>query len=74
MPLVSKYTPEQVDKLVAELLLILERDNTPLDLSLIAVGNLASHLLLSRLAPGQRQAIAESFGSALLQSVKTETH
>lgn len=70
MPIVSKYSNDQIESLVNELLMVIEQHKTPTDLALLAVGNLTTHLLQERLPAAQRQAIAESFASALVQSVK----
>ncbi|MFC3915015.1 DUF1414 domain-containing protein [Pseudaeromonas sharmana] len=74
MPILSKFTNEQVESLVNELLLVLEKRDASLELSLLAIGNLATHLLNDRLPPAQRSQIAASFATALQQSVRPETH
>ena len=49
MPITSKYSTEQIESLVNELLAVLQRQKTPVDLSLIALGNLTTHLITERL-------------------------
>jgi uncharacterized protein len=70
MPIRSKYSNEQIESLVNELVTVLRRHKTPVDLSLIAIGNLATHVITERLPLAQQHSIADSFASALMQSVK----
>lgn len=70
MPITSKYSNEQVEILVNELLTVLHRQKAPVDLSLIAIGNLTTHLITERLPLTQQGTIADSFATALLQSIK----
>ena len=56
MPQISRYSDEQVEQLLAELLNILEKHKAPTDLSLTA----------------QRQAIANSFARALQSSINED--
>ena len=70
MPITSKYSNEQIESLVNELLSVLQRHKAPVDLSLIAIGNMATHVITERLPVAQQASIADSFASALMQSVK----
>ena len=70
MPITSRYSNEQVEILVNELLTVLQRQKAPVDLSLIAIGNLTTHLITGRLPLTQQGTIADSFATALLQSIK----
>jgi uncharacterized protein len=70
MPIRSKYSNDQIESLVNELLIVLQRHKAPVDLSLIAIGNLATHVITERLPLTQQHNIADSFATALLQSVK----
>ncbi|KLN97223.1 YejL family protein [Moellerella wisconsensis] len=72
MPQSSRYTDEQVEKLLAELVSVLEKNRTPVDLSLMVLGNMVTNLLNTSVAPAQRSMIAESFAHALLSSVKED--
>ncbi|GLP97989.1 DUF1414 domain-containing protein [Paraferrimonas sedimenticola] len=69
MALVSKYSNEQVEALVNGVLQHLEQQEAPLDLSIMVLGNSISHLLNTRVAAEQRQALAQQFAQALQQSL-----
>ncbi len=60
MPQISRYSDEQVEQLLAELLNILEKHKAPTDLSLMVLGNMVTNLINTSIAPAQRQAIANS--------------
>lgn len=63
MPQISRYSDEQVEQLLAELLNILEKHKAPTDLSLMVLGNMVTNLINTSIAPAQRQAIANSFAA-----------
>ena len=69
MPIVSKYSNTQVEDLISELQMVLDKHQAPIDLSLLALGNLSTHLIASQLPPSQQRPIAESFSKALLASI-----
>ncbi|ADN75816.1 protein of unknown function DUF1414 [Ferrimonas balearica DSM 9799] len=69
MAIVSKYSNEQVEELLHELLLVLEKRKTPTDLALMALGNAATVLINSKVSPAVRGPIAEQFAEALKASV-----
>ena len=72
MPQISRYSDEQVEQLLAELLNVLEKHKTPTDLSLMVLGNMVTNLINTSVAPAQRQAIAKSFAQALQSSVSND--
>lgn len=68
----SKYQDKQIDALVNDLIVTLEKHKAPVDLSLMALGNLVSNILHSNFqSEAQRQAVADSFANALKNSLKT---
>ena len=69
MPIVSKYSNQQVEALISELQMVLNKHQAPIDLSLLTLGNLATHLIASKLPLAQQRPIAESFSRALLASI-----
>ncbi|MEH4947388.1 YejL family protein [Escherichia coli] len=69
MPQISRYSDEQVEQLLAELLNVLEKHKAPTDLSL---GNMVTNLINTSIAPAQRQAIANSFARALQSSINED--
>mgnify|MGYP000530229648 CR=1 FL=1 len=72
MPQISRYSDEQVEQLLAELLNVLEKHKTPTDLSLMVLGNMVTNLINTSVAPAQRQAIAKSFAQALQSSINED--
>ena len=65
MPQKSRYSDEQVEQLLAELVSVLEKHHTPTDLSLMVLGNMVTNLINTSIAPAQRMLIADSFVHAL---------
>lgn len=72
MPQHSRYSDEHVEKLLSELVNVLEKHKTPTDLSLMVLGNMVTNLINTSVAPAQRQAIAKSFAQALQSSVSND--
>lgn len=70
MAIQSKYSNTQVETLINELLSVLETHQAATDLSLMALGNCASHLINTQINDSSRTAIAEQFAKALQSSVK----
>ena len=69
MPQSSRYSDEHVEKLLAELVSVLEKNRTPTDLSLMVLGNMVTDRINTSVAPSQRAHIAESFVRSLQSSV-----
>jgi len=72
MPIQSKYSTEEIESLIADILLHLETKNASVDLSLMALGNTITHLLNNNVSSANRQAIAQSFCQALQNSVASD--
>ncbi|WP_413482852.1 YejL family protein [Morganella psychrotolerans] len=72
MPQSSRYSDEHVEKLLAELVSVLEKNRTPTDLSLMVLGNMVTNLINTSIAPSQRVHIADSFARALKSSVSED--
>lgn len=51
MPQISRYSDEQVEQLLAELLNVLEKHKAPTDLSLMVLGNMVTNLINTSIAP-----------------------
>ncbi|MGX2949540.1 YejL family protein [Ursidibacter sp. B-7004-1] len=69
----SKYQDKQLDELLNDLIVTLEKHKAPVDLSLMALGNMVTNILISNIqTPQQQQALADAFCSALQQSLKTK--
>lgn len=74
MPMVSKYKNQQVETIMQELQMVLLKHQCPVDLSLLALGNLTTHLLQTQVPPSQAPALAASFAAALTASMKSASH
>lgn len=69
MPQSSRYSDDRVEKLLAEMVNILEKDKAPTDLSLMVLGNMVTNLINTSVSPAQRHTLARSFAEALQASV-----
>ncbi|HBV39209.1 MAG TPA: hypothetical protein DEF05_05875 [Erwinia sp.] len=72
MPQSSRYSDDRVEKLLAEMVNVLEKDKAPTDLSLMVLGNMVTNLLNTSVAPEQRRVLARSFAEALQASVRED--
>ncbi|QIW15886.1 hypothetical protein A4G20_05835 [Pasteurellaceae bacterium RH1A] len=68
----SKYQDQQLDALLNDLIIVLEKHKAPADLSLMALGNVVSNILQNSIrSPEQREVLAEAFADALKNSLKS---
>ena len=67
----SKYSDGQVNAIINDMISVLETHKAPVDLSLIALGNMAN-LLTTSVPAAQREALAQAFANSLMNSVKTK--
>ena len=75
MPITSKYTDEQVEKILAEVGAVLEKHAASPELTLMIAGNIATNVLNQQVAASQRKVIAEKFAQALMSSLEApKTH
>ena len=72
MPQASRYSDEQVEKLLTEPVNVLEKNKTPTDLSLMLLGNMITNLINTSIAPAKRPVIVRSFIEALQASIKDD--
>lgn len=69
MPITSKYSDAQIETILAEISLVLEKHQATPELALMITGNLTTHLIEQHIAPLQRKPIAEKFAQALVSSL-----
>ena len=75
MPITSKYTDEQVEKILAEVGAVLDKHAASPELTLMIAGNIATNVLYQQVAASQRKVIAEKFAQALMSSLEApKTH
>lgn len=72
MPQSSRYSDQHVEQLLSELANILEKHQTPIDLSLMVLGNMVTNLINSSITPTQRKSLARSFAEALQASIRED--
>lgn len=66
----SKYQDKQLDALLNDLIITLEKHKAPVDLSLMALGNMVTNILVTNVQnPQQRKVLADTFSSALKNSL-----
>ena len=70
MPITSKYTDDQVEKILAEVGAVLEKHAATPELTLMIAGNIATNVLNQRVAASQGKIIAEKFAQALMSSLE----
>ena len=70
MPIISKYTDEQVENILAEVGAVLSKHNASPELSLMIAGNIPTNVLNQNVAASQRKGIAEKFAEALVSSIE----
>ena len=74
MAIKSKYTTEEVESLITQLLQVLENNQVKADLGLMALGNAATYLVNHQVPSNQRKQVADGFAKALQASVKVDLH
>lgn len=72
MPIVSKYSPEQQEQLLEQVLSIFEEQEIPVDLCLMTLGNAVSNVIERGVPDAKRKQMAEQFSRVLLQSVQAK--
>lgn len=70
MPIISKYSNDEINNLVDEILNLVQDKKVPVDLALIALGNTVSNVIDGNIPQAQKAAIAKSFSDALLASIE----
>lgn len=74
MPIVSKYSAEQQEALLNQVMAVFEDQQVPVDLCLMTLGNAVSNVLERGVSAQQRVAMAEQFSRVLKQSVAGAAH
>ena len=72
MPLVSKYSNQQIETILHELVAVLDKHKVSTDLALICLGDLAANIVKQRIPPAQQAVLVEKFNTAFRQSVLSE--
>lgn len=72
MPIISKYSNEEINNLVDELLSVIQTQKPSVDLALIALGNAVSNVIDANVPEHAKADIAKSFADALLASIRND--
>lgn len=72
MPIVSKYSTDQIEKIVNNILELLRQENASTELSLMCLGNTISHIINTSVPAAQRPDVANHFGQALKDAINTK--
>ncbi|STK49465.1 conserved protein, UPF0352 family [Escherichia coli] len=72
MPQISRYSDEQVEQLLAELLNVLEKHKAPTDLSLMVLGNMVTNLINTSIARPNARQLPTLFARALQSSINED--
>ncbi|HAU93645.1 MAG: DUF1414 domain-containing protein [Pseudomonadota bacterium] len=70
MPQQSRYSDAEFERLMNDVIMVLEKHGTSRDLSLMVLGNVISHIFEHQVPPASREAMVEQFASVLVKSVK----
>ncbi|NBI13573.1 DUF1414 domain-containing protein [[Haemophilus] felis] len=66
----SKYQDTQINAILTEMTAVLEKHQAPVDLSLMVLGNMVTHLLTHSVGSAQSTVLAQAFSDALFDSIK----
>ena len=69
MPIISKYSNEEINNLTDEILSVVKKQQVNPDLALIVLGNAVSNYIDDKVPAKSKAAIARSFADALLASI-----
>ncbi len=72
MPIISKYSNQDIENILNEVMDVLHKNDVSVDLSLMILGNSITHIMNNGVPDNKRKAISEKFVKALTASVKTK--
>lgn len=72
MPIISKYSNDDVNNLTNELLTLVQDKHVSVDLALVALGNTVSNIIDANVKSERKLVLAESFANALKASLKQQ--
>ena len=73
MPIISKYSNEEINNLVEQFLDVIRDNKPPVDLALVALGNAVSNVIDNNVEGNLKSTIAKSFADALYYSLDEVT-
>ncbi len=69
MPQTSRFNNNEIETIMNEILVVLENHNADKDLSLIALGNVLSHIFNHNVHGDHKRELVETFSNVLRKSV-----
>lgn len=69
MPQKSRYDNAEIETIMNDILLVLEKHKANHDLSLMVLGNVTSHVFNHAISKENREALAETFTNILQKSI-----
>ncbi|GLR70345.1 DUF1414 domain-containing protein [Agaribacter marinus] len=72
MPIQSRYTNEEFERLMQEVFITLERNEADRDLSLMALGNVIATIFTQQVNENDRDAMVEKFCQVLKKSASSK--
>jgi uncharacterized protein YejL (UPF0352 family) len=71
MPIQSKYSSQQIDTLMNDVIGVFEEHKADTQLSMMVLGNVLSNVLSQQANDEVKQALAEEFSRVLIKSIKS---
>jgi uncharacterized protein YejL (UPF0352 family) len=72
MPIISKYSNEQIETILDEVMEVLHKNDVSVDLSLMVLGNAITHVINSQVPVNKRAEISDKFVKALSVSINAK--
>lgn len=72
MPIISKYSSQQIETILDEVMDVLHKNDVSVDLSLMILGNSITHIINSQVPVHKRTEISQKFVKALSASINTK--
>ena len=66
----SKYSDQQINTILQDMVAVLEKHQVSKDLALMILGNMTTHILTTQFGKAQAEVLADAFANALRQSLK----
>jgi uncharacterized protein YejL (UPF0352 family) len=72
MPRQSKYSDNQFEAIMHDIIIVLEKHKANRDLSMMVLGNMITNIFNQQVSENQRQQMAEQFTQVLLKSINAK--
>jgi len=72
MPIISKYSSQQIETILNDVMDVLHKNDVSVDLSLMILGNSITHIINTQVPVNKRTEISHKFVKALSASINTK--